>query len=206
MIEVRYPRAIALVSLCVVTVMTGALSARQAPPPLPLRLTASAANPQGIGDGKDLVAEISITRWTTADERTALLSTGAKGGSRAMMLALVKVPSHGRIRVPGWTGPDPHKMALGWDLRYAWYEAGADGGHRLVLGTDRYISFWEARDDPRATDYPFTLLEIRLDRSGQGVGKASAAARIRFEGGQQAMELENYGAEPVMLKQVRIVK
>jgi hypothetical protein len=178
----------------------------QSAAPLPLRMTASAANPQGIGDGKDLLAEISITQWTTPEERTTLLSTLAEGGSRALMLALVKVPSHGRIRVPGWQGPDPHKMGIGWDLRYAWHEPTAGGGHRIVLGTDRYISFWESRDDPRATDYPFTLLEIRLDSRGEGVGKASAAARISFSKDKQAMELENYNAEPVLLKQIRIAR
>jgi hypothetical protein len=206
MTPLRFVRVFAALLACGWLVSGEVAVGGQPAAPLPLRLTASAANPKGIGDGKDLLAEISITRWTTAEERTKLLSRLGEGGSRALMLALVQVPSHGRIRVPGWQGPDPHKIAIGWDLRYAWHEPTAGGGHRIVLGTDRYISFWESRDDPRATDYPFTLLELRLDSQGDGVGKASAAARISFSKDKQAMELENYNAEPVLLKQIRIAK
>lgn len=173
---------------------------------LPLRLTAQAAGAKSGTDGRELLAEITISRWTTSDERTALLSRVAEGGSRALMLALVKVPSHGRIRVPNWQGPDPNKLVAGWELRYAWHETQADGGHRIVLGTDRYISFSQSREDPKAADFPLSLLEIRLNAQGEGVGKASAAARVNVDKDKQVMELENFGTEPVLLQQVRISK
>jgi hypothetical protein len=63
---------------------------------------------------------------------------------------------------------------LGWTLHYAWNVPDGDGGQRIVLATDRYVSMWEAQNNPRTMDYPFTLVEIRLDKSGEGVGKASA--------------------------------
>jgi hypothetical protein len=185
------------------TISTGVVLAQRADQ-LPLRLAATAVNSTGVGDGKDLRTEITITRWTTADERAALLSKLAEGGSRELMLALTNVPSHGKLRMPEWQGPDPHKMLLGWDLRYAWQEPQADGTRRIVLGTDRYISIWESREKPGASDYPFTLLEIRLDGKGVGTGKASAAARLTVGKDKQAIELENYAAQPVMLKDIRI--
>ena len=55
---------------------------------------------------------------------------------------------------------------------------GEDGGRRIVLVTDRPISFWEAANQPRSIDYPFTLIELRLNRDGEGEGKMSIATKI----------------------------
>jgi hypothetical protein len=113
-------------------------------------------------------------------------------GADALMRSLLKLPDHGRMRVPGHTGPDPHKVVLGWTLHYAWNVPDADGGQRIVLATDRYVSMWEARNNPRTMDYPFTLLEIRLDKNGEGVGKASIATKISFD--RQALALHQLDA------------
>jgi hypothetical protein len=173
---------------------------------LPLRLTAFAVNMSNVGTGRTNVVDIRITRWTTAEERAALLSTVMEKNQSALMKAMLKLPSHGRLSIPGWQGPDPHNVRLGWTLHYAWMVPGEDGGHRIVLGTDRYITFMEARNQPRTTDYPFTLLDLRLGANGQGVGKASVATRIHFDKKKNIMELENYGSEPVRLTQVKIEK
>jgi len=181
----------------------------QATPPqltLPLRLSAWAVNMSNIGTGRNNVIDIRITRWTTAEERANLLTAMVENGSDALMRALLKLPSHGRLRIPGWQGPDPHKVVLGWDLHYAWSTPDPEGGHRIVLGTDRYITFMEARNQPRVSDYPFTLVELRLDKNGEGVGKASVATKISFDRKKNMMELENYGTEPVRLQQVKIEK
>jgi hypothetical protein len=172
---------------------------------LPLRLSAFAVN-MGGGLRTTAVWDIRITRWTTPDERTKLLAQVVENDPRDLMRALVKLPDHGRIRVPGHMGPDPHKVVLGWALHYAWHTPMDEGGHRIVLATDRYITFEEARANPRVSDYPFTLLEIRLDKSGQGVGKASIATKITFDKKKNLMELENYTIEPVRLNQVKIEK
>jgi hypothetical protein len=190
----------------VTTLLAATLMAR---PPvsdltLPLRLSAWAVNMGNIGSGRTAVLDIRITRWTTADERRALLASVSEHSHDRLMRALLQLPSHGRMRVPGHTGPDPHKLALGWDLHYAWHAPDGDGGHRIVLATDRYVTFHEARSQPRSTDYPFTLIELRLDRRGEGEGKASVATKISFDAAKNLMELENYGTEPVRLQRVAI--
>jgi hypothetical protein len=174
--------------------------------PLPLRLSAFAVNMSNIGTGRTNVIDIRITRWTTAKEREELLTAMVEKGSDALMKALVKLPDHGRMRIPGWTGPDPHKVVLGWTLHYAWNVPDGDGGQRIVLATDRYVSMWEAQNNPRTMDYPFTLVEIRLDKNGEGVGKASVATKISFDRKKNEMELENFGSEPVRLQTVKIEK
>ena len=172
---------------------------------LPLRLSAFAVNMSG-GLRTTAVWDIRITRWTTAAEREKLLSEVVENKPNDLMKALTKLPDHGRIRVPGHRGPDPHKIVLGWALHYAWHTPMDEGGHRIVLATDRYITFEEARANPRSMDYPFTLLEIRLDRNGEGVGKASIATKISFDKKKNTMELENFTIEPVRLNQVKIEK
>jgi hypothetical protein len=48
--------------------------------------------------------------------------------------------------------------------------------------------------------------EIRLGDEGIGEGKLVAAGRISFDKGDDKIEIENYGIEPVRLTDVRIVK
>jgi hypothetical protein len=174
--------------------------------PLPLRLTTWAVSMGTIATGRNNVIEIRITRWTTPEERVALITSVIESGPDALMRALQRLPDHGRIRVPGWTGPDPQKLLLGWTLHYAWNVPDGDGGQRIVVATDRYITFAEARNNPRVSDYPFTLLDIRLDKNGEGTGKASVATKITFDKKKNIMELENYSSEPVRLQNVKIDK
>jgi hypothetical protein len=186
-----------------------AIPQAQTPPatlPLPLRLSAWAVNMSNIATGTNAVMDINITRWTTPQEREALIATFLEKGQDQLLSALQKTPSHGRMRIPGWTGPDPHNVRLGWDLHYAWNTPGEDGGQRIVLGTDRYIGFWEARNQPRSIDYPFNLIEIRIGKDGKGEGRMAVATKISFDKKKNAIELENYSSEPVRLQNVKIEK
>jgi hypothetical protein len=180
-------------------------AAVQASLPVPLRLSAFAVNMSNTGTGRTNVVDIRVTRWTTEQERTKLLTTMVEKGDKALLGALQDMPDAGRMRIPGWQGPDPHKVVLGWTLRYAWSVPDGDGGHRLLLATDRYVTFLEARNQPRTMDYPFTLfVEIRLGKDGKGVGKASMATKISFDKKKNLLELENYGSEPIRLNEVKI--
>ena len=208
--QLDFSRAI-LTAVLAVTLLAATLTSHAAGQgakelPLPLRLSAFAVNMSNIATGRTDVVDINVTRWTTPDEREALITGMIDKGSTMLMKQLVKMPEHGRMRIPGWQGPDPHQVALGWTLRYAWHTPNPDGGHRIVLGTDRYISMWEAREQPRTIDYPFTLVEIQLGTNGEGVGKASVATKIRFDKKKNVMELENFSSEPVRLQQVKIVR
>jgi hypothetical protein len=172
--------------------------------PVPVRLSAFAVNMSTVAPGTTAVMDINVTRWSTPQEREKLLTTAVEKGPDALLRELQRMPNHGRIRIPGWMGPDPHNARLGWDLHYAWNTPGDDGGQRIVIATDRYIGFWEARERPRTIDYPFMLIEIRLDKSGKGVGKMAVATKIEFDKKKNAMVLENYASEPVRLNEVKI--
>ncbi len=169
-----------------------------------LEITAFAVNMSNIGPGSSAVVEINIDRWSTAAEREGLITTMVEKKENELLRALQKMPSHGRFSIPGLVGPDPHQLRLGNPLRYAWQTAQPDGGRRIVIATDRYIGFAEARNQPRTIDYPFTLFEIRVNKAGEGEGKMAVATKISFDKKKNAIELENYSSEPVRLNNVKV--
>ena len=169
-----------------------------------LEITAFAVNMSNIGPGSSAVVEINIDRWSTPEEREKLITTMLEKNADALLRELQKMPSHGRFSIPGLVGPDPHQLRLGNPLRYAWQTAQPEGGRRIVIATDRYIGFAEARNQPRTIDYPFTLFEIRVNKAGEGQGKMAVATKISFDKKKNAIELENYSSEPVRLNNVKV--
>jgi hypothetical protein len=75
-----------------------------------------------------------------------------------------------------------------------------------VIATDRYISFWEAMNRPRSIDYPFTVIEMRINKEGVGEGKMSIATKVTADKDKNLIVLEDYGIQPVLLKEVRAEK
>jgi hypothetical protein len=198
----------ATAALSIAVVFSGtpnaAPGAQEAGLSVPLRLSAFAVNMSTGGPRTTAVIDIRITRWATMKERENLLTIAVEKGPDDLLRALQKMPSHGRMNIPGWQGPDPHQARLGWELRYAMNMPGEDGGQRIVIATDRYIGMWEARDRPRTIDYPFTLIEMRLDKDGKGQGKMAVATKIEFDKKKNQMVLENYASEPVRLNEITI--
>jgi hypothetical protein len=176
-------------------------------PALPIRLSAFAVNMSTVqGRSNTAVLDIRITRWSTPEEREKLIATAVEKRQDDLLRALQRMPNHGRMSIPGWTGADPHNARLGWELHYAFATKGEDGGLRIGIATDRYIGMWEAREQPRTIDYPFTLIDMRFDGSGKGVGKMAVATKIEFDKKKKQMVLENYASEPVRLNEIKIEK
>jgi hypothetical protein len=158
--------------------------------------------------GGAATVKIVINSWTPAAERERLIATMIDKGEDALLSALQRATIRGRWNIPGFQGPDVHQLRLGHNITYAWQTPQPDGGRRIILATDRYIGFVEARDRPRTIDYPFTLMELRIDKSGKGEGKMAIATKISFDKKKNTMELENYSSEPVRLNNlsVKVVK
>ena len=164
--------------------------------PRKYRFTAFAVN---MGSGpKAGVIDITLERLTTAEERDNLIAAFVEGGQDKLLSALQKVkPRVGFIRTPN---------SLGYDLQYAWRIVNSDGTSRIIIGTDRPINFWEASRQPRTMDYPFTIIEMRLDAKGQGEGRMAAGTKISRSKDGKTIELENYGISPVALNEIKLQK
>src|SRR5438105_2000459 len=124
----------------------------------PERFTATAVStsPQ-YGTGAQTV-EINVNRWSSPSDRERLVAALMKSPDE-LLKQLQKTKPVGTIRTPD---------SLGYDLRYASQTPLPDGGRSIVIATDRPIGFWEATHQPRSIDYPFTVIQMNLDRNGMG--------------------------------------
>ena len=155
------------------------------------RFTAVAVANNGRASGSGIV-QIDITRWSTAAERTSLLAVLKKDGAAKLLDALQDTRPVGIIKTPD---------SLGYDLHYANQTPLPDGGRRIVIATDRPIGFWEASHRPRTIDYPFTVIQMEIDKDGKGKGTLSYATKIIPAG--DTIVLENFGIQPVMLTEIK---
>jgi hypothetical protein len=110
---------------------------------------------------------------------------------------LQKMPKVGYIRT---------STSLGWDLHYARESPLDEGGRRIVFATDRPIGFREARNQPRSMDYPFTIVEVHLDKDDKGSGKILAGTKIYVDKKTGNLVLENYAQQPVMFNEIKKLK
>jgi hypothetical protein len=206
----RQPRnllALALLTLVLPLALAAAPApqgaARTAQPDLrpPLRLTAFAVNlgvtPDRRPSGQSGTVLINIDRWSTPEERTSLLQTFRDKGPDGLLAALQENPRVGNIRTPD---------SVGWSVHYAHYVPAEDGGWQIFLATDRRIAFWEAANNARTLDYPFTLAEIHLGPDGNGEGRLSIATKVTLSQDGKTIRLENYASEPVRLQSVKLEK
>ena len=156
----------------------------------PEEFTATAIVNNNLAAGLGRVI-IRVERWSSEAERGRLTAALAKGPD-SLLEALRDLKSVGTIRTPD---------SLGYDLRYAHQDPGEDGGRHIIVGTDRPIGFWEAANQPRTIDYPFTVIQMELDKNGEGRGTMSVATKIIVR--HNTVELENFASSPVMLNEIR---
>lgn len=197
-------RSLATIAIATVLTMFTATSPALAQNAEKLEISAFAVSMGTVASGSTAMVDLTISNWSTAAERARLIDTMVQKGPDAALSLLQKLPVKGRFRIPSLMGPDPAQLRLGHDLRYAFQTPLEDGGRRIVVITDRYIGFREAANQPRTVDYPFTLIEIRVNARGEGEGKMSVATKITFDKKDQKIELENWSSEPVRLNTVKV--
>jgi hypothetical protein len=146
--------------------------------------------------------DFAIDRWSTDAERDALLAIlqeekDVYRANQKLLSKLQKMPKVGYIRTP---------QRLAWDLRFARQMPLEDGGRRIVLATDRPVGFREARNQPRSMDYPFTIVEIQLDKNDRGSGKILAGTKIYIDKKSNELVLENYAQQPIRFNEIKPLK
>jgi hypothetical protein len=181
------------IALALAAALTGTPTAQSGGEPE--TFTALAVNMGNVGPSQPTTVDITIARWSTDDERTRLVTTLVEQGAAALLEALRENQPVGRIRTPD---------SVGYELRYAHQSPHEGGGRRIVIATDRPIGFWEARERPRTAEYPFTVIEMRINPNGKGEGKLSLATKVVPVG--KTIYLEDYATQPVMLTNVQARK
>src|SRR5712675_189018 len=103
--------------------------------------------------------EVAIERWSTAEERQAIISlvnsaTDRSGGQDKLLKGLQDVKTRtGYIRTPN---------SLGWDLKYAFEGQLPNGTRQIVIATDKPVGFLAVAADSTTLDYPFSLVEMQF--------------------------------------------
>ncbi len=153
----------------------------------------AAAWPTRGSTGANPAIQISISRWTTDDERQVLFEAFQNGGSDALRTALTKTEETGFVLIEGRST---------YRLRYACTNE-ADENRQIVLATDRPIGFGEERSPgARTRDYDVTIILLTVDETGSGSGGFSVGTEITFDSETSQLVLKNYSTEPVALNSI----
>jgi hypothetical protein len=190
------PKSSKLVSLALIATPIAVLcaGAAQRTNNGPERFTAFAINMNATrATDTATTVDIVIKRYSTDSERDRLREGFKANEQDGLLKALQKLPAVGYMTTPG---------SLRYDIRFARQRPAGDGGRRIFLLTDRRINYWEAASGSRTLDYPFTLIQLQLDRNDTGVGKLNIAARITGSE-DTVIEIEDFAAQPVQLNDVR---
>ena len=174
----------AILTVCVST----ALEAQT--PAVPMHFSAVA---QDLDRGLAVPIRIAINHWSSDSTRDNLMNVLMTRGAAELLDALRDAPTVGTIRTT---------TSLAWDLHFARATPGEDGGTSIILGTDRPIAFSEQWNSSRTLDYPFTVVELHLNKDGAGEGTLSFATKVIPDAKHNTVVLENWGAQRVRLTQV----
>jgi hypothetical protein len=200
-------KAMILASLAALTLAVTFVDAQSVQPSALDKVTIEgwALNMSNVATGANQTIRINIDKWSNEKQRELLITTFLEKKQQGLLRVLEDQPELGRFNFPGYMGPDPNNvMRLGTDIRYAMNFAGEDGGRRIVIITPRVIGFREQVNQPRTFDYPFTLFEMRFDKSGKGEGRMAYGTQILFDKKKNNIVLENYSSEPVRLNNLEL--
>jgi hypothetical protein len=151
------------------------------------------ANDAGVGAASTSCIDIRINRWASARDEEALSRILVADGPEALLDAVRDTAAAGSIQSPG---------SLSWSLRFAWQQRTADGGRRIVILTDRPIGGWEILLGSPTLEYPFSVIELWLDGSGEGEGTLSVATQIAIDPDDGLVNVEGYDPQGVGLTRV----
>lgn len=154
--------------------------------------TAILTNISNVGATGLTPVDIKITRWTGPEANERLLSVLRDQGQDAFLRELQDEKTVGWIATP---------TSLRYDFYYATQTPLPGGGRRIMLITDRPMQIWERMGGSPTRDYPFTVIELRLDKDGNGQGTLAQLVQLRLVG--DILGIENWATAPMRLNEVK---
>lgn len=178
------------------------------------RLVATAVD---LTDGSASAGRIDIVieRWSSEGERQAVYKP-LLANSPDQLLAAIQEVRHrvGFIQSPGLQGAGARARLRRAQNIYFAREISTPTGRRVIVATDRHLGFG---DPPPAIANPdgshdwsyaqppgeeFTLIDIRLDADGKGIGKFVPATQVAYDKATGTIEVDHYAGLPVRLMNV----
>jgi hypothetical protein len=150
-----------------------------------------------VGAGARVNVDLYVKRYTTDAEAKHMAGALLEGGPNALLKALEKAKSIGKITVTGRVGF--------YDLKIIRSHRTPEGRRIYAVG-DRPMGFLEVYSGSPSEDYPFGILQIDLkpNKKGreEGEGALLYAAKIKVLNGK-SIDVESYGIGPIKLMGVR---
>jgi hypothetical protein len=122
---------------------------------LPQTYAATAFGQSGALAGKSFGVTIYVTAWTSDQEVHNFAAVLKSGGPNALVNAQGKSQEVGRLSPTGFVGSA---------FRIARLRPASGGESKIIMVTDRPISFGEAYNSTRSRDYQFGIVVLNLDR------------------------------------------
>ena len=141
--------------------------------------------------------DLYVKEYTSDAEAKELAGTLREGGPEALLKALEKADSKGKITLTGRVGFYDLKLIRSHQT---------PTGRRIIAVGHRPVGFLELYYSGRSRDYEFGILTIDLKRDGKGKEKGQGAllyaAKVKVIDGSK-IELEHFGIDPIRLMSVR---
>lgn len=130
---------------------------------------------------------LNVNGTTSANDAARMLGVLRERGQEGLLDELNRSRGLGRLSIGNRVGHELGAVIVD-DM----------GGKRRIRAiTDRWIGFGEIWRGSRSRDYPFSYIELIVDpRTGRGEGTFIAAAKVRFLGGSNTVEIEDFGTFP----------
>jgi hypothetical protein len=147
-----------------------------------------------LGGGGGTTVTIGIYRWSSDEERAALINILKTEGNEQLVADMSQLPQVGYIFTQG---------TLAYALFYARENTLPDGSKQIVLATNRPISFAGAIAPGTRQQYNLGVVEMRIPKSGDGEGKIILQGMAKIDDKTGKIEVDNYSGQPTRLMQVK---
>jgi hypothetical protein len=155
------------------------------------------AGPAMVGAGARVNVDLWVNSYTSDADAKVMAGALVEGGPDALLKALQKAKTIGKIRLTGRAGFYDFKLIRSHQT---------ESGRRIYAVGDRPVGFLEVYAGNRSLDYPFGILQLDLKKNSKGREEGEGAllysARIKVLDGNN-IDVESYGIGPVKLLGVR---
>ena len=148
--------------------------------------------------------DIVIERWSSDADRERL-RTAMAGRQTDLLLGALRMLKRraGYVMFPGVQGLGARaRTRRGQNVQYA-REIVTKRVRQVILVTDQRPGFERTTRATPAPPREFTVIDIRLDRDGGGIGRVGTATGVVWNKQTDTIELQRYTAQPVALEEVK---
>jgi len=180
-------------ALIAILAVCGSVAAQDRPVPDTYTATTTGMTPDGQG------LRFVVTEWSDDGDRSVVVSV--LDGEESPSEVLSELSSVGAVWLDG--------SGAGYAIKYAHRAATDDGGEVVTLVTDKPVGSynfrpWAVENATATATVEYSVIELRLDASGNGVGTMSLAADVATDDEANTVSLVRADATPDVLADVAL--